>query len=360
MVFCPGGQHSLTCSLVLMTGVGHLTWAFQWMWCISTSRRPLTESLIGVFCISWNTWGSGGDYWSGSDLFCRIGHFVYELVVICLRPRKLLRVVSHKARFWAHFFLFYIQPIYLHQLDLDNLSSWCQRWMMPLNLSKCCVMHIAKNNPRAPYYIDGVRLGTVTRHLDLGVTIAEDLSWSDHIASVSTKARQMIYLFSKAFPNTDVVSWGMIYKSYIRPIMEYAGPAWWTSLRGEVDGLESVQRWCTRIPYGVRRPDYATRLRVLDMPTFEQRRARGDLMFSYRAVHGHFGPDIMNMYRMNTNNLRGHGFKLAKEKFRTTQRQMFLSNRVFNVWNSLPETVVESSSVNGFKNSFDRWVTSSR
>ena len=38
------------------------------------------------------------------------------------------------------------------------------------------------------------------------------------------------------------------------------------------------------------------------------------------------------------------------------QRQNFLINRVVNVWNSLPDEVVEAGSVNNFKNMLDKFL----
>ena len=39
---------------------------------------------------------------------------------------------------------------------------------------------------------------------------------------------------------------------------------------------------------------------------------------------------------------RGHKWKLAKEKFHTDIRKYFFTQRVVNVWNSLPGHVVEA------------------
>ena len=53
--------------------------------------------------------------------------------------------------------------------------------------------------------------------------------------------------------------------------------------------------------------------------------------------------------------LRGHSLKLYKLRCRTTLRQNFFSIRVINEWNKLPQSVIEASSVNAFKNRLDKY-----
>ena len=50
---------------------------------------------------------------------------------------------------------------------------------------------------------------------------------------------------------------------------------------------------------------------------------------------------------------RGHDFKLKKHPFKTEKFKHFFTNRVTNLWNSLPDKVVNASSINTFKNKLD-------
>jgi len=54
--------------------------------------------------------------------------------------------------------------------------------------------------------------------------------------------------------------------------------------------------------------------------------------------------------------LRGHRLKLKVQKCRLKVRQNFFSVKIVNLWNKLPESVVESSSVNVFKKRLDDWI----
>ncbi|VEN44679.1 unnamed protein product [Callosobruchus maculatus] len=243
------------------------------------------------------------------------------------------------------------------QADIDRLVVWSKDWSIPLNSSKCCVLHMGRNNPMHDYVIDGQTLPSSTDHCDLGVTMSNSLSWSEHIHHICSKAKRLVYLLEKSFHGCDPTVASFLYKTYVRPIIEFAGPVWYPVLQRDRDLLESLQRRCTRVPYGARRPAYEDRLHIFNLQPFGERRTRGDLIITYRALHGLFGVDLSSLFRLNINNLRGHNFKLKKEPFKTSTRQHFLSNRVFDQWNQLPADVVNSPSVNSFKIRYDNWCS---
>jgi hypothetical protein len=54
-------------------------------------------------------------------------------------------------------------------------------------------------------------------------------------------------------------------------------------------------------------------------------------------------------------NTRGHSLKLEVQRSRLDKRKVFFSHRVVQQWNSLPQQVVTSVSINSFKNSFDKF-----
>jgi len=240
--------------------------------------------------------------------------------------------------------------------DLVLIQQWCDKWLIPVNPSKCSVMHIGRSNPKRQYVIGGTILAAVNTQRDLGVVISSDLSWSAHIQHIAGKANKMLYLIRKAFPNCGVGNLGQFYKTYIRPILEYAGPVWHPTLQRDIALLESIQRRSTRLTLGTNRPPYEERLKMCRLTSYSDRKLRGDLIITFRALHEFFGCDMAFLFPLNVNNLRGHNFKLKKENFSTTARQCFLSNRIFERWNALPQEVVNATSVNSFKNEYDRCV----
>ena len=64
--------------------------------------------------------------------------------------------------------------------------------------------------------------------------------------------------------------------------------------------------------------------------------------------------DSLAVYNYNVNaRTRGHRFKLYPHHVKYDLRRYFFTNRAFNIWNSLPESVVDACTVNAFKNRLD-------
>ena len=70
--------------------------------------------------------------------------------------------------------------------------------------------------------------------------------------------------------------------------------------------------------------------------------------------------DKGSKFKIIQNQVRGHCFKYFREIPMLQQRENFFFNRAANLWNSLPETIVNAPSVNSFKASFDCWMCSSQ
>lgn len=272
-------------------------------------------------------------------------------------------LLKSKCSLYADDMKLYGNPLSDHatlQRDLSAVQDWCGRWLLPLNVTKCTVLHIAKTNPHLHYKLGSAMVKAVTSQSDLGVVITSDLTWSEHILSVTSKASRFLYMARKAFQGCSPRTAAKLYTTYARPILEFAGPVWNPDLVRDLNLLETVQRRFTRLSYGLVRPTYEERLIIMNLPTFQQRRHRGDLIITYRALHSCFESDLSHMFPLNINNLRGHQLKLKKQEFSTRVRQNFLCNRVFSSWNSLPAEVVGAVSVNSFKNRFDELQGSPR
>lgn len=240
------------------------------------------------------------------------------------------------------------------QQDLDNIYSWTTTWLLPLNIEKTIILHIGRNNPKHVYMINGIPLSPVDVHVDLGITITSALGWSEQVLRCVKRAGFMLYLITKSFyrPTPDLML--KLYTAYIRPHLEFSVGVWSPFLQGDIKLLESIQRRATRLPTAFKNVSYNERLQRLGIPSLENRRRRGDLINMFRCVTSNFNCDMSDLYVLNVDNrLRGHKFKLCREKFKKNVRANFLTNRVFSDWNSLPSNVINATSINIFKNGLD-------
>ena len=146
-----------------------------------------------------------------------------------------------------------------------------------------------------------------------------------------------------------------LFKSLVRPIVEYGNSIWSPYLRKHIDCIEKIQRNFTRKIYGMNGIDYCDRLRLLNLHSLEFRRVRGDLIETYKILHGVYDPNTTaRLFNLsNSDFTTGHNLKLIKPSCNTRTFHQFFTNRTISLWNSLPSDIVNAVSINTFKNRID-------
>ena len=99
---------------------------------------------------------------------------------------------------------------------------------------------------------------------------------------------------------------------------------------------------------------YHDRLKYLNLTSLELRRHRGDLIETFKILKGLEGIPSDSLFELNTYVTRGNSLKLNKPRSRLNIRYNNFSQRVINAWNQLPERVISSTTVSGFKNNLHR------
>ena len=119
--------------------------------------------------------------------------------------------------------------------------------------------------------------------------------------------------------------------------------------------MERVQRLATRMIPGLKHVEYEERLKTLNLYSMERRRLRGDLIETFKIVHGLIGISRDALFDLAPQvGTRGHQLKLKKPCSRLQLRANFFGVRVINAWNKLPNDLVNLETVDGFKRMLDR------
>ena len=131
---------------------------------------------------------------------------------------KLYRIVSK------------IEHIEILQSCLYKAVTWADIWEMFFNLIKCHHLHIGKK-PIGQFYTMQTqdrekRLENVDSEKDLGVIIDKSLSFGEHISSKISIANRNIGIIFRAFTYMDKDMFLNLFKSLVRPHLEYATSVW--------------------------------------------------------------------------------------------------------------------------------------
>jgi hypothetical protein len=86
------------------------------------------------------------------------------------------------------------------------------------------------------------------------------------------------------------------------------------------------------------------------MKSLEERRIIKDQIMVFKIYNKLVDLEFDQFFELsNEHRTRGHCLKLFPHRSRLDVRKHFFTNRVIAVWNQLPESVVSSSSLAGFK-----------
>ena len=122
------------------------------------------------------------------------------------------------------------------------------------------------------------------------------------------------------------------------------------AVKHDIEQIEQVQRKFTKRLPGLKMYSYAVRLSKLDVPSLELRRLHMDLILCYKIVFGLIDVKFDDFFQLSTVvTTRGHPFKLFKKYSDVNARKSFFSQRIINVWNSIPSDTVDFSTLRSFK-----------
>ncbi|KAI8517880.1 hypothetical protein Bbelb_038970 [Branchiostoma belcheri] len=242
------------------------------------------------------------------------------------------------------------------QADINNLAAWSKDWQLSFNIEKCKRMHIGHGNPCQEYEIQGSTLEETSEERDLGVIVDRKLKFHAHCTAAANKAFRILGLVKKSFQRLDKTTVPLLYKTMVRPIIEYGNVIWGPYSIGDQELLNRVQHKATRLVPGFREISYEDRLRRLQLPTLEHRRKRGDVIQVFKFVKGFDRVDPGRLFNLNVDGrTRGHPYKIAKPQAKKLTRSNSFSVRAINAWNSLPADVVAADTVNSFKSRLDSY-----
>ena len=131
--------------------------------------------------------------------------------------------------------------------DLKVLWDWSEKWQMKFNTDKCKVMHVGANNLQEEYFMDGKQLEKISEEKDLGVIVSSNFKVSNQCIKAAKKGNQILGLIRRTITCRSKEIIVRLYKSLVRPHLEYCIQAWRPHLVKDIDILEKVQRRATRM-----------------------------------------------------------------------------------------------------------------
>lgn len=227
--------------------------------------------------------------------------------------------------------------------DLHKLFNWTEENLMTFNIDKFEVLRIGKdeNMKNEIKYTtpEGKELPEKTTVKDLGIIFNNKGDFSDHISVKSTKGRSVSGLILRTFITREAAPLMMLFKALVIPVIEYGSIIWNPHKKGEINEIESVQRYYTSKIEGMEDKNYHQRLKDLKIYSLERRRERYDLLYAYKILSRSV-PNIGLQFKWS--NRRGRTLvpppvtKNSSEHAKTLRNHAYRA-RVSRLFNSLPQ-----------------------
>ena len=185
--------------------------------------------------------------------------------------------------------------------------------------------------------------------------MSSDLKWASYVYSIVQKASVASYHIMKNFHSKNIWILLQLFKTYVRPKLEYATTVWSPYLKKDIELVERVQRRFTKFAFfkcQIPFTSYADRLTKVNMKSLKDRRLFFDLVLIFRIVRGLSDLKFEDYYYFKPRRyaLRGNPNRIcSKFDFTSKQMQNCFFFRAVKLWNSLPCDLATAPSLQLFK-----------
>jgi hypothetical protein len=93
------------------------------------------------------------------------------------------------------------------------------------------------------------------------------------------------------------------------------------------------------------------------MPTLKYRRLRGDMIETFKIITGIYDNEVTEgIFDLDPNTrTRGHSKKIKKKFCKINLRKFSSTNRIVNLWNTLPQSLIDAKDVRQFEIKLDKY-----
>ncbi len=143
-----------------------------------------------------------------------------------------------------------------------------------------------------------------------------------------------------------------LYGAQVRPHLEYGMPVSLPNLVADINHLERIQRFATRLETGIR---HLSTKSDCSGWALQRRQLRADRITDFRIFTDLFYIDQNLICRpLARGGLRVHPYNIPQGAKHHQRRRSAFSERVVNYWNKHPASVVATPSINVFKKSMEK------
>ena len=238
------------------------------------------------------------------------------------------------------------------QKDLENLVKWEQAWSMEFHPDKCQLLRISlkKNTSNYNYQIHNTQIEETTNAKYLGITINNKLSWNTHINNVCQKGNNTLNFIHRNFGTCNQKIKTNLYKTYVRPVLEYSSSVWDPHTQTNKDRIEMVQRRAARFvknDYSREQTSVTNMLHQLNWTSLEERRTRNKITLLYKALNDIISISTEHLRITQTHTRQHQNFYIPFARTNAYRHSFFMDT--IRHWNTLPPHIRSAPTLTSFQ-----------
>ena len=128
-----------------------------------------------------------------------------------------------------------------------------KKWLVTFSPSKTKSLIVSNKSDRElnpPVIFDNTAVSEVNHHTYLGITFSFNLRWNTQVDELCTKANKLLNMMLPLKYKLDRRSLENMYKSFVRPMMEYGIVVWGGTYDTSLSKLEEINIKAMRIITG--------------------------------------------------------------------------------------------------------------
>ena len=231
------------------------------------------------------------------------------------------------------------------------ITEWYENNLLLGNFEKYQAMSLGPKNitKDMQFVMSNTEIKQDTELKLLGLTIDDNLNFTNHVGAVCKKASQKVGVLMRLRNMLSIKAKLTIYKSAILPQMTYCHTVWHFCKASDNRKLERIQERALRAVYNNKSDTYEKLLSMANLPNLKNRRLQDIAILMYKVKHGLCPKYIQELFKKNTcsYNFRNSDFVIPRFNSITYGKH---SLRYLGpvLWSKLEENIRKSSTIDMF------------
>ena len=198
----------------------------------------------------------------------------------------------------------------------------------------------------------------------LGIQVDENLTWNSHFNFLSKKLSSYMWLLSKIRTYLSTEHRLLFYNAYIKPHLDYCSLIWSNTSNLNINKVNKLQRRSCKLILGIEYNGLIEAFKRLNILSFDQSIFLSKAKMMYK-IHNNIAPSYLNdMFLMRDttlNNTAANLRSIARKNLIVPQANcnLFKGSLSYSgvmVWNSIPVSIKDSSSLPIFIKKCTEWI----